>query len=141
MSHTINATAFDPDDEQYPDIEIYLKPLSIEALGAWLGEQFGQVVVFQPAGRLQHRARLTRDGNDIALLVVEKVANGFASLWFDSAATPWARDVDCARAAAAALQVESRCSLGSWQPGDEPDRFYRILPDGSEEAFTWPDKG
>ena len=52
-------------DEQYPDIEIYLKPLSLEALGAWLGEQFGQVVVFQPAGKLQHRTRLTRDGAEV----------------------------------------------------------------------------
>ena len=46
-----------------------------------------------------------------------------------------------ARAAARALQVETRCSLGSWQPGDEPDRFFRVMADGSEEAFTWPDKG
>lgn len=109
-------TLHDGSDEQYPDIEIYLKPLSLEALGAWLGEQFGQVVVFQPAGKLQHRTRLTRDGVEIAVLVVEKVADGFASLWFDSASTPWARDVDCARAAARALQVEARCSLGGWQP-------------------------
>ncbi len=75
------------------------------------------------------------------MLLVEKAADGFASLWFDSAHTPWPRDADCARDAAARLGCEVRCSLGGWQPGDDPDRFWQVLPDGHEGAIDWPDSG
>ena len=42
---------------------------------------------------------------------------------------------------AARLGCEVRCSLGGWQPGDDPDRFLQVLPDGTEQAIDWPDSG
>lgn len=126
--------------ERYPDIEIYLAEAVIERLDAWLGQTL-DAVPLQPAGKRKWRGRGHRDGADIPILLVENAADGFASLWFDSDTTPWPRDTDCARDAARALGCEVRCSLGGWQPGDDPDRFWQVSPDGSEGAIVWPDSG
>ncbi|PMR76199.1 hypothetical protein [Billgrantia endophytica] len=124
----------------YPDIEIYLAQAPLDALDAWLGERL-DAAPLSPAGRRKWQTRGHHDGQTVPILLVENAADGYASLWFDSAHTPWARDADCAREVAERLGVEVRCSLGSWQPGDDPDRFWRVLPDGSEAVIEWPDSG
>ncbi|MDR5906318.1 hypothetical protein [Franzmannia qiaohouensis] len=127
--------------QRYPDIEIYLAAdASVEAVSQWLSESL-DAAPLGPAGKRQWRTSGHLQGQRIPVLLVEQAADGFSSLWFDSDATPWPRDADCARDASQALACEVRCSLGGWQPGDDPDRFWRILPDGREEAITWPDSG
>ncbi|MDL4861212.1 hypothetical protein NPJ88_002600 [Halomonas elongata] len=126
--------------EAYPDIEIYLAHVDPEALNAWLGDTLGTPPL-APAGKNRWRAQGQHDGHDIDILLVLKAADGFASLWFDSPDTPWATDTDCAREAAGRLGCEVRCSLGGWQPGDDPDRFLQVLPDGQETTIEWPDSG
>ncbi len=126
--------------QRYPDIEIYLANASLERLNAWLGAQL-DAAPLEPAGKRKWRGQGHREGARVPILLVENAADGFASLWFDSAATPWPRDIDCARAAVAALCCEVRCSLGGWQPGDDPDRFWQVCPDGHEGAIDWPDSG
>lgn len=130
----------DADAARYPDIEIYLSEAARERLDAWLGAAIGAAPL-APAGRRQWRTRGSLDGHDIPVLLVEQAADGFASLWFDSATTPWTDDRACARDAAARLGCEVRCSLGGWQPGDDPDRFLQVLPDGGENEIDWPDSG
>ncbi|MHB0776816.1 hypothetical protein [Halomonas sp. WWR20] len=127
--------------QRYPDIEIYLASVDIGMLEAWLREAFDDMSSLDRAGKRQWRGRGRCGDASIPVLLVENAADSYASLWFDSAGTPWMRDVDCARAAAARLQCEVRCSLGGWQPGDDPDRFWQIQPDGTEAAITWPDSG
>ncbi|MFC3284341.1 hypothetical protein [Litchfieldella rifensis] len=126
--------------QRYPDIEIYLARVSLDTLNAWLAECL-DAPPLQRSGKRQARTTGHSDGHRIPVLLVEQAADGYASLWFDSSATPWPRDVDCAREAAMRLDCEVRCSLGGWQPGDDPDRFWRVLPDGREEAIDWPDSG
>ncbi|MGO2131272.1 MAG: hypothetical protein ACTH3D_00030 [Halomonas sp.] len=127
--------------ECYPDIEIYLaKKVEREAVDAWLGEAIGATAL-EPAGKLRWRSRGRYQGDAIPILLVEKAADGFTSLWLDSPATPWATDAELARAAAAALNCEVRCSLGGWHPGDDPDRFLQISADGSECIIAWVDSG
>lgn len=128
------------DDDRYPDIEIYLAKAPLEALNAWLGDALGAEPL-APAGKGKWRTRGRLAGEEIPVLMVEGAADGYASLWFDSARTPWATDRACARAAAAHLGCEVRCSLGGWQPGDSPDRFLQVLPDGREAEIDWPDTG
>jgi hypothetical protein len=124
----------------YPDIEIYLAKAPLEALSEWLTAAIGAEPL-APAGKGKWRTRGRLEEQEIPVLLVEKAADGFASLWFDSPATPWESDQACARAAATKLGCEVRCSLGGWQPGDDPDRFLRVLPDGSEAEIHWPDSG
>lgn len=126
--------------QRYPDIEIYLAKVPHEALNVWLAERL-DAPPLQRAGKGKARTTGYGDGRRIPVLLVEQAAEGYASLWFDSDATPWPRDVDCAREAAQRLGCEVRCSLGGWQPGDDPDRFWQVLPDGSEGAIDWPDSG
>ena len=139
--------------ERYPDIEIYLAKADHEGLNAWLNATLGAAPL-KPAGKHKWRTYGQWDGARIAVLLVDNAADGFAmqsadqvlfdgfaSLWFDSDATPWPRDTDCARDAAYALGCEVRCSLGGWQPGDDPDRFWQVFPDGREGAIDWPDSG
>ncbi len=127
-------------ETRYPDIEIYLAKAPVASLDEWLGTAIGAEPL-APAGKGKWRTRGRLAGGEIPVLLVERAADGFASLWFDSAETPWPDDAACARAAAMRLGSEVRCSLGGWQPGDEPDRFLRVLPDGREEEIHWPDSG
>ncbi|MBB3191151.1 hypothetical protein [Halomonas cerina] len=128
------------DETRYPDIEIYLAEGDRDGLNAWLGESLAAPPL-AAAGKHQWRTRGRIDGDEVPVLLVTKAADGFASLWFDSPRTPWATDAECAREAAARLGVEVRCSLGGWQPGDAPDRFLQVLPDGTESTIDWPDSG
>lgn len=127
-------------ETRYPDIEIYLAKAPVASLDEWLCTAIGAEPL-APAGKGKWRTRGRLAGGEIPVLLVERGADGFASLWFDSAETPWPDDAACARAAAMQLGAEVRCSLGGWQPGDEPDRFLRVLPDGREEEIHWPDSG
>ncbi|MGC3872707.1 hypothetical protein ACPF7Z_05475 [Halomonas sp. GXIMD04776] len=126
--------------ERYPDIEIYLSEVIIERLDTWLGEKLNASPL-TPAGKRKWRSHGHCHGERIPILLVEKAADGYASLWFDSPTTPWQRDADCARQAARELGCEVRCSLGGWQPGDDPDRFWQVHPDASEGVIEWPDSG
>jgi hypothetical protein len=128
------------DTRRYPDIEIYLPKVPVDVLNSWLAEAIGAEPL-APAGKQKWRTQGRREGRKIAVLLVEKAADGFASLWFDSPDSPWPTDLACAHAAASRLGCEVRCSLGGWTPGDDPDRFLRVLPDGSEREIDWPDSG
>jgi hypothetical protein len=127
-------------DTRYPDIEIYLAKAPREALDAWLADAIAAAPL-APAGKGKWRTRGRREDGEIPVLLIEQAADGFASLWFDSPDTPWSDDRACARAAARRLGGEVRCSLGGWQPGDDPDRFWQVLPDGREAEIDWPDVG
>lgn len=126
--------------QSYPDIEIYLAHCDIARLDAWLRQAIGAAPL-SPAGKYKWRTLGHAAAGEVPVLVVEKAADGFASLWLDSPETPWATDTACAREAAARLGCEVRCSLGGWQPGDDPDRFLQVLADGSERPIDWPDSG
>jgi len=128
--------------ERFPDIEIYLAAADAEAITQWLREALGDdELKLARAGKGIWRGRAEGEARRIGIMLVERAADGFASLWFDCDATPWPRDTDCAREAARRLGCEARCSLGGWQPGDDPDRFWQVLPDGQERIIDWPDSG
>ena len=130
----------DNHEPRYPDIEIYLAKAPLDEVNDWLGAAIGAAPLV-PAGKGKWRTRGHHAGDAVPVLLVERAADGFASLWLDSPATPWASDATCAHAAAARLGCEVRCSLGGWHPGDDPDRFLQVLPDGSEAEIDWPDSG
>ncbi|TDO06131.1 MULTISPECIES: hypothetical protein [Halomonas] len=126
--------------QPFPDIEIYLAHCDITRLDAWLQQAIGAEPLC-PAGKHKWRTLGHVAAGEVPVLVVEKAADGFASLWLDSAETPWATDLACAREAAARLGCEVRCSLGGWQPGDDPDRFLQVKADGHEQPIDWADSG
>ncbi|MAM57124.1 MAG: hypothetical protein CMN25_07305 [Salinicola sp.] len=128
--------------ERFPDIEIYLAVADVDAITQWLRQALDDdALTLNRAGKGIWRGRTAGAERGIGIMLVERAADGYASLWFDCDATPWPRDADCARDAARELGCEARCSLGGWQPGDDPDRFWQVTPDGRESTIEWPDSG
>lgn len=104
--------------EPQPDIEIYLKRPAIEDILGWL-ERYFEITGHQTSGD-KHELGLSYKGAELTCLIFEKVAKGgYASIWFKSNQTPWSTDEVCASDAFACLGLETRCSSGGWEPGEE----------------------
>ena len=110
-----------------PDIEIYLRDDHVNDLLDWLHQAMGPLTLDEPKGLTQHGA--LRGDQTIPLMVVRKAAGKWASIWFDSDATPWESDRDCARAVHAAIQGCARgryvLQQGARPPGSKLTDFRR----------------
>ncbi|MBB1485109.1 hypothetical protein [Oceanospirillum sediminis] len=124
---------------RFPDIEIYVNDPELEQIVQWLNEVFASV---EEPVRLDKRTLLYKtinaDGKEIPVNVVEKAAGKYWSVWFDSPESPWATDIDCARAAFAYFNTTIRCSVGSWEPDQPMDLWWQISKKGEGE-ISWPD--
>lgn len=121
-----------------PDIEIYLREEHLDAFTAWLSAEVGPLELQGWDGLTRH-GKLSYQDNLFPLMIVRKAAGKWASIWFDSDRTPWATDVECARAVNQGLGQEVRCSVGGWSEEDgeaDADRWLKVNAEGEEE-FTW----
>ncbi|MDD0841881.1 hypothetical protein [Pseudomonas sp. Gutcm_11s] len=117
-----------------PDIEIYLKDASQDAITAWLNEVFGSCSEWQQRGQM-----FKCQAGAIPVVFLPKAVGKWHSLMLESDATPWADDLACAHAAFAALGVEVRCSTGGWSEEDgeeDADRWIKVNAEGEQE-FIW----
>lgn len=125
--------------EAFPDIEIYVQDPEQSQIDQWFSELFTTV---SASKRLDKRTLAyevtTPAGVQFAVNVVEKAAGKYWSIWFDSPETPWATDIDCARAAFAYFGKTIRCSVGSWEPDQPMDLWWQISSKGEGE-ISWPD--
>ena len=77
-----------------PDIEIYLKDASQDAITAWLSEALGSCSEWQQRGQtFQCRA------GEIPVVFLPRAVGKWHSLMLESDATPWQDDIACAHAA------------------------------------------
>ena len=117
-----------------PDIEIYLKDAEQPAIAAWLSQALGPCSDWQQKGQTYQCT-----AGKIPVVWLPKAVGKWHSLLLDSDNTPWADDLECARAAFAALGVEVRCAPGGWdeeESEEEADHWIRISADG-EESIVW----
>lgn len=117
-----------------PDIEIYLKDAEHPAITAWLSGAIGPCSAWQQKGQTYQCV-----AGNVPVTWLPRAVGKWHSLLLDSDATPWNTDLECARAAFAALGVEVRCAPGSWiedESDEEADRWIRISADG-EETIVW----
>ncbi|OPX55164.1 hypothetical protein SAMN02745127_02273 [Oceanospirillum multiglobuliferum] len=125
--------------EAFPDIEIYVQDPEQSQIDQWFSELFTQI---SAPKRLDKRTLAyevtTATGVQFSVNVVEKAAGKYWSIWFDSPETPWATDIDCARAAFAFFAKPIRCSVGSWEPDQPMDLWWQISNKGEGE-ISWPD--
>ncbi len=116
-----------------PDIEIYLRDASQDAVTAWLNQAVGSCSPWQPKGNtFKCRA------GDIPVTWLPKAVGKWHGLLLESDATPWADDVACARAAYQALGVEIRCAPGGWQEEEameDADRWISVSERGEAEIL------
>lgn len=121
--------------ERFPDLEIYLMKASAAEVQQWLEQALGEPVLEVSA---QHW-RCGHNGETLDVFFNPQAEKNFASLWFKQNHTPWATDLDCGRAAHAALGVEVRCSDSGWQEteGEESSSGWIKLIRGEEKPFEW----
>lgn len=123
-------------DTRHPDIEIYVKNRSLDLLCEWILQYASAIETLQSKGNI-HELRATINGDSVELMIHEKVAGKlWASVWFKSDKTPWAKDLDCAHAAAKDMDTQVRCIASGWQDGDDPDEWWKI-ENGSQEQIQW----
>ncbi|GAB6389547.1 hypothetical protein [Stutzerimonas marianensis] len=116
-----------------PDIEIYLRDASQDAVTEWLSQAIGPCSPWQPKGQT-FKCRAA----DIPVTWLPKAVGKWHCLLLESDATPWEDDVACARAAHAALNIEIRCAPGSWsedEAEDAADRWVCINDEGEREIL------
>lgn len=126
-------------DQRHPDIEIYVKNRSLTTIESWLaslGEGFSPSLS-QDSDKNTHEYTISFAGNSVAVFIHERAAGrDWTSVWFQSEQTPWIKDLDCARIAAAAMETQVRCIATGWQSGDEPDEWWKV-EDQTEELIQW----
>lgn len=126
-------------DQRHPDIEIYVKNRSLTAIENWLvslDESFSPSTS-QDSDKSSHQYSLIIAGNTIPVFIHERAAGkAWTSVWFQSGQTPWIKDLDCARIAAAALETQVRCIATGWQNGDDPDEWWKV-EDQTEVLIQW----
>ncbi|WP_312937062.1 hypothetical protein [Stutzerimonas nitrititolerans] len=116
-----------------PDIEIYLRDASQQAVTDWLTQAVGPCSPWQQKGKT-----FKCQAGTIPVIWLPKAVGKWHSLLLESDATPWEDDIACARAAFAALGVEIRCAPGGWQEEEaeeDADRWISISERGEEEIL------
>lgn len=122
------------------DIEFYIAKLEAADLQGWLESQLDSVTPQRKRKGMPKNAVPFEgewQGERFTIIVMEKVMDGFTSVWLNSAHLPWKDDADCARAAVAHFQREARIAAGGWQEKDDPDAWIRIAADGTETPIQW----
>lgn len=128
-------------DDNFPDIEVYLLTNSVEDILVWLAGCFESM---SPAKKAGNTLKLSGSiqKNTIPITITRQAAGKhFTSITFDSNKTTWATDLDCARSAFANLGVEVRCSADSWTESSEysiESHWWRITEQG-ESRLSWQD--
>jgi hypothetical protein len=119
------------------DIEIYVKSASPDAIKIWLESCTSSLNVksFSPK-RQSYWATFSDTPQEFEILVLNKVAANFSSVWFNTTSTPWASDKACAQQAFVHFQSSVRCVVSGWQEGDAPDQWLSIDADG-EHLIDW----
>ncbi|OMH39202.1 hypothetical protein BGP75_04985 [Motiliproteus sp. MSK22-1] len=119
----------------HPDIEIYLKSVPIEQIETWLKQRFDSIENLKQSRKVKHYL-ITHSDQQIPVMVVENASKAFSSILFESDASPWAQDIDCAREAYQYFSKETRCIASGWNDGDEPDEWIAIDSEG-EKNIIW----
>lgn len=110
----------------FPDIEIYLRDASAERVLEWLHQEFAtsQMKTLREDHRVLQLELDTHDDTISVTLYFDAVP-GYIVVWFDTSATRWTTDLDCARAAALHLGCEVRCSVGGSEDIDS-EQWWRV---------------
>ena len=122
-----------PDElQRQPDIEVYIKECSIEAIIDWLNSVFDEVKTHDPLDKASINLTCIAGNNSIPLTLYTGAAGKlYTSLWFQSENTPWETDIDCAMALANALGNEVRCATNSWVESDDSEsQWWKVTREG-----------
>lgn len=120
----------------FPDIEIYLRDTTTQRVLGWLKQEFPGAEM--NTIRHDHKAlqlEMDTDRGTISVTLYFDPLPEYTVVWFDTSATPWNTDLECARVAALHLGCEVRCSVGDSDDTDTA-QWWRITGDRVEQ-ITW----
>lgn len=127
-----------------PDIEIYIKNGSLDDMLKWLSTHFSGITAHEDwaqrfdAGKMITTEVRHKDARIPLMITPGAAGKAFTSVWFKSAQTPWHTDLDCARDCAVTLNMEVRCSAGSWQEDEALDsEQWWVLKGEQERLVRW----
>ena len=106
------------DQLKQPDIEIYVKNTSFDAIQDWLSSVFGVISLPSFSGKPINVSVGTSPKIPV-MLTPNAAGKAFTSIWFQSNQTPWISDEECAISFLALNDTEVRCSANSWQEEEE----------------------
>ncbi len=121
-----------------PDIEIYLLSCSNDKIIEWLQASFNIIEQKEISTHLISLKANHQEGEFEIQILEQAAGKRFTSVWLNTDQTPWQNDVECAKAAYAALNCEVRCNMASWSETEEqdPDQWWHINQ-YEEGPFIW----
>ena len=132
--------------DRFPDIEIYAKTNNLNAILDWINSRLQATSSPRKTG-FTSKLESNHKGCIIPISITPNAAGKhFCSVTFDSAHSPWANDLECARDAFDYLKTEVRCSATGWsEDGDNSDseantdeQWWKISDEG-EVRTDWRD--
>ena len=122
----------------YTDIEIYLFKKELSDIISWLKKRFILLIHGKEVTEYSttYHFLAKTETESIRIVIIEKILDGYSSIFFDSPDPPWQTDLDCARDAFRHFRVEVRCCANSWSAEQNPDEWLSICQEG-ESIMTW----
>lgn len=122
------------------DIEIYVLNVSREEITDWLENSTdGMEILPKQKGMPKNAVRfaVTWNSNITTGLIMERVTEGYTSIWFDGVELPWVNDLQCATAASQAFNKSVRITAGGWQENAGEDDWLEVSADGTGQPIVW----
>ena len=122
------------------DLEIYIRDLEPNRLSEWLRHHIDALQLDDSVmGDKALKGQGKYLGQSVRVSVYpQAMGKRYACLVLEGAELPWNQDLELARNAWRALDLEVRCSSGQWQEGDavEDEKWWRIDQRG-EQLVVW----
>ncbi len=125
--------------ERVQDLEIYIRDLEAGAVSRWLETQLENLELDDSGVDSVIRGHGLYQGQPLTITLYPKAfGKRYTSLVMEGKALPWSSDLDCARSAWGAMELEVRCSPGNWVEGApvEDEKWWRLDQRG-EQLVVW----
>lgn len=124
-----------------PDIEIYVKNATADALLSWLNKSFETANIPDLTEAKLNEGQMIKGSvnSTIPLVVTPKAAGkAFTSIWFQSDDTPWPDDLSCAESFLEHHDLEVRCSASTWtEEEQENEEKWWSLTQDNRKLVRW----
>jgi len=130
-------------NNRQPDIEVYIKDISVDAIINWLNDVFEGVEAQSPLDKspLTLQCKIKEDTGSVATIPVTIFTGAagklYTSLWFQSDKTPWNTDFDCAIQLVEATGNEVRCSTNGWEEAEDADNQWWKVTSEEKTIVNW----
>jgi len=126
-----------------PDIEVYIKDISVDEIINWLSNVFESVETQSTLDKtsITLQCKIKDETGVIASIPVTIFTGAagklYTSLWIQSDKTPWNTDLDCAVQLFEATGNEVRCSTNGWEEAEDADNQWWKVTEEGKTVVNW----